>query len=31
MFFAFNVFYWTFYLIVMPEYAKKNDEEGSEG
>ena len=31
VFFAFNVFYWTFYLIVMPEYAQKNEEEGGDG
>ena len=31
VFFTFNVFYWTFYLIVMPKYAQKNEEDGSEG
>jgi len=31
MFFTFNVFYWTFYLIVMPAYAQNNEEDGSEG
>ena len=31
VFFAFNMFYWSFYLIVMPEYAQKIDEDGGDG